>query len=336
MTLLIVDDERNIRVFMQRVLGRMSLGFKNIITAENGLDALDKAKASPPDIIITDVVMPWLSGHKLVEALKKVNPLCIYIFISGHDNVSYLQEAISLQVFRYILKPIRIQELTEVLTLAIEESKKLKHMAFLELYTFLDSVSEDCTLSKLEQQHRLYLNQNQNRFEIRKLRLKMAGFIMSLLEREGVLMYSEMCDFPALFACEEVADAIHWYFNCFSKLNALRKNALSGSLLGKARQYVEDHYMYNIGSREIAAHCGISTGYLSSLFGTMPDISIPQYITDVRLKHAIMMLQNDASVSEIAIRCGFNNANYFTKLFKRKYGKTPSEVKGKGLSYEQN
>ena len=339
MTLLIVDDERNIRVFMQRVLERMSLGFTHIMTAENGLDALTKAKASPPDIIITDVVMPWLSGHELVEALKKLNPLCIYIFISGHDDVSYLQKAIKLQVFRYILKPINIQELTEALKLAIEESQRIKHVAFLELYAFLDNVPEELSgLPELEQQHQLYLETYQSQFDLRKLRLKMAGFMMSLLEREAVLVYGGLYDFfdiSALFACEDVTQAIRWHLACFEKLGNLRKKAVSGDLLHKARQYVEDHYMYNIGSREIAVHCGISPGYLSSLFGAMPEVSIPQYISNVRLKHAIRLLQEDASISEIALRCGFSNANYFTKLFKKKYGKTPSEVRGKGLFDEK-
>jgi two-component system response regulator YesN len=261
MILLIVDDERNIRVYMQQVLEKMSLGFSSIMTAENGYEALEKAKASPPDIIITDVVMPWLSGHELVAALKEINPHCIYIFISGHDDVSYLQEAIVLQAFRYILKPIRIQELTSVLKLAIQKINETKQIA--DKKAPIKNLPEDSlTLSELGMRHRL--------------------------------------------------------------------------LLLKARQYIEDHYMHNIGSREIASHCGISTGYLSALFHMLPDVTIPQYITNVRLKHAIQMMQGEASVSEIASSCGFSSANYFTRLFKQKYNKTPSEMKKIGFPDEKS
>jgi len=263
MTLLIVDDERNIRVYMQQVLEKISLGFSSILTAENGCEALEIAKTTPPDIIITDVVMPWLSGHELVEELKKTNPDCIYILISGHDDVKYLQEAIVLQVFRYILKPIRIEELTGVLRLAIDESR------------------------------------------VRKNNTKQ----------------SEAQTSNALLANDDFSE----------ELPGLSELAVQYRvLLLKAMQYVEKNYMHNIGSREIASHCGISAGYLSALFGMLPSTSIPQYITNVRLKHAVRMMQVDMNVTVIASRCGFSSANYFTKLFKQKFNKTPSEIKRLG------
>jgi len=315
------------------VLERMSLGFSRILTAENGQDALEKAKLDPPDIIITDVVMPWLSGHELVESLKNITPHCVYIFISGHDDVTYLQKAISLKVFRYILKPIRIQELTEVLQLAIEESHKTKQQ---ELYTFLESVPENMSLSEITLQQRMYVERNQAQaqaqgreyFELHKLRLKIAGFMMSLLDRQQIWVYGDVCDFTLLFACKDVTAVLNWYLTCLSKLETLSQKAASGSILNKAMQFIEDNYKHNIGSQEIASYCKISPGYLSSLFATKPHGSIPQYITDVRLKHALHMLQEDTSISEIAQNCGFSNANYFTKLFKRKYGKTPREIRG--------
>ena len=260
MNLLIVDDERNIRVYMQRVLEKMSLGFTSIKTAQNGYEALEIAKATPPDIIITDVVMPWLSGHELVKALKEANPDCVYIFISGHDDVAYLQEAIVLQVFRYILKPINIQELTETLNLAISKVNNIKNEN-------ISNIPDDLT--------------------------------------------SNILDTPELSMQQRL-------------------------LLIKVKMYVENNYMHNIGSRDIANHCGISTGYLSSLFSFLPNISVPQYITDVRLKHAFRLLKEESSVSIVAERCGFSSANYFTKVFKSKYNKTPREMKMAGYQNEKD
>ena len=260
MNLLIVDDERNIRVYMQRVLEKMSLGFTTIKTAQDGYEALEIAKTTPPDIIITDVVMPWLSGHELVAALKEINPYCVYIFISGHDDVAYLQEAIVLQVFRYILKPISIQELTETLNLAIKKVNTLKEESF--------SFTPD-------------------------------NFLESSLDTPELSMQQRL-------------------------------------LLIKVKSYVEKNYMHNIGSRDIAAHCGISTGYLSSLFSVLPNVSVPQYITDVRLKYAFQLLKDEVSISIIAERCGFSSANYFTKVFKSKYKKTPREMRMTGFHNEKD
>ena len=92
--------------------------------------------------------------------------------------------------------------------------------------------------------------------------------------------------------------------------------------------------MHNIGSNDIASYCGISAGYLSTLFNVLPNVSIPQYIAAVRLKHALEMLRNDTSISTIALKCGFGSANYFTKVFKQKYNKTPREMRISGFQNE--
>jgi AraC-like DNA-binding protein len=100
------------------------------------------------------------------------------------------------------------------------------------------------------------------------------------------------------------------------------------SVIENACAYIEEHYMKNIGAIDIAEYCGISVGYLSKLFNQHPYVSIPQYVTDTRLRHAVALLfEGRLTIGEIAARCGFSSANYFTKVFRAKYGESPRELR---------
>ncbi|RJP24093.1 MAG: response regulator [Candidatus Omnitrophota bacterium] len=67
-TVLVVDDEENLRLYLQTVLE--DAGF-SVVTAVDGLDALEKVKANPPDAISLDLVMPKKSGFKFLNELRK-------------------------------------------------------------------------------------------------------------------------------------------------------------------------------------------------------------------------------------------------------------------------
>jgi CheY-like chemotaxis protein len=66
-TILIVDDESSIRFFHRRILE--SAGFE-VLEAEHGAAALERAKQSPPDLVVTDLMMPVMTGQELIERLR--------------------------------------------------------------------------------------------------------------------------------------------------------------------------------------------------------------------------------------------------------------------------
>ena len=71
-TILVVDDEPNIREYLSRIL--LDAGF-NVVTAENGAEAMALIRESPPDFISLDLVMPRKSGHRLLYELRRDNQL---------------------------------------------------------------------------------------------------------------------------------------------------------------------------------------------------------------------------------------------------------------------
>lgn len=123
--ILLADDEEEIREGIVRKLDWENIGYTVVGSAENGLEALEKAEHLQPDVVITDIRMPFMNGLELGAKLRTFLPSSKLIFFSGYDDFEYAQRAIQLNAAEYILKPINAAELTETL-------KKLKKKMDLE------------------------------------------------------------------------------------------------------------------------------------------------------------------------------------------------------------
>jgi two-component system response regulator YesN len=86
-----------------------------IVCFENGEDALEGALQAAPDIIISDIKMPGLSGLETLQKLTVINPQLQAIMLSGYNEFEYARAAIKLGAKEYILKPVMEKELYEVL-----------------------------------------------------------------------------------------------------------------------------------------------------------------------------------------------------------------------------
>lgn len=109
--MIIADDERLIRESLYQLIDWASVGVEVVATAENGLEALEKTMALQPDILLSDIEMPEMSGIDLVRSLREQGCDCKVIFLTAYSEFSYAQSAIRYGVTDYILKPIDEQQL---------------------------------------------------------------------------------------------------------------------------------------------------------------------------------------------------------------------------------
>ena len=92
----------------------------------------------------------------------------------------------------------------------------------------------------------------------------------------------------------------------------------------EAASYIARHYMNPVTTGEVASAVGFSPNYLSRRFRQATGIGLHEYLVFVRLHHAAQeLLSTRDSITEIALRCGFSDSNYFKDSFKKKYGVTP-------------
>src|SRR5512136_1380225 len=90
-------------------------GFEFCGEAPDGEIALPLLETAEPDVLITDIKMPFMDGLQLCKVVRERMPWVKIIILSGHDEFEYAQEAIKLGVTEYLLKPVGVQELHNVL-----------------------------------------------------------------------------------------------------------------------------------------------------------------------------------------------------------------------------
>ena len=114
-TVVVADDEEELRRALIRKVDWESIGFSVVGEAENGVEALELVEKHEPDLLLTDIRMPFLSGIELARQVREVRPATQIAFLSGFDDFSYAQQAIQYNIVSYMLKPISADELTEEL-----------------------------------------------------------------------------------------------------------------------------------------------------------------------------------------------------------------------------
>ena len=104
---------------------------------------------------------------------------------------------------------------------------------------------------------------------------------------------------------------------------------LSSSFIEEAVKYVQNNYQNSICLEDIAKNCGVSKVHLSRSFKEKVGIGLNEYISIYRLKTAkeLLLTRDKMSICEVAFDCGFNDSNYFSWLFKKTYGVTPSQYR---------
>ena len=121
---IIVDNEESVRERLLFLLSKMNSDFEVVGSFENGYDALLSMNSLSPDLVITDIKMPYVDGIELIKQSKIDLPLLQFIIISGYDLFDYAKQAIELGVLSYITKPISYEDLSNALSRAKSELDK--------------------------------------------------------------------------------------------------------------------------------------------------------------------------------------------------------------------
>ena len=97
-------------------------------------------------------------------------------------------------------------------------------------------------------------------------------------------------------------------------------------MIQNVAKYITSHYAEDLSLQSLSMQFFITPNYLSKQFKKHTDIGISDYINITRVSAAEKLLaETDLSITEIALRCGFNNSNYFAAVFKTIKGITPKK-----------
>lgn len=123
-TVLLVDDEEDVIQVIMKKVNWEEIGFSVIGYAGNGVKALEMVERFQPDVVMTDIKMPYMDGMELAGRIKEDYPATKLLIFTGFDEFEYAKAAVHLEVEEYILKPVNSLELTKVFTRLREKLDK--------------------------------------------------------------------------------------------------------------------------------------------------------------------------------------------------------------------
>lgn len=123
-TIILADDEQHILFGMKNGIAWEQLGFEVVGTAQNGKEALELIEEHHPDLLISDIKMPFMDGLELSKTIHENYMRTKIILFSGWDDFEYARMAISYGVSEYIMKPINYDEMRRLLTDMHEKLEK--------------------------------------------------------------------------------------------------------------------------------------------------------------------------------------------------------------------
>src|SRR5215510_3563692 len=115
--ILVVDDEQSMAQFLGIVLRKE--GYQ-VVTANNGRDALEKVKSEGPDVVITDIKMPGMDGIQLLQGIKKHDPGIPVVIMTAYASQQSAIEAVNLGAFQYLIKNAKNDEIKLIVRNALE------------------------------------------------------------------------------------------------------------------------------------------------------------------------------------------------------------------------
>lgn len=121
---IIVDDEHMIRQGLRTMVDWEKYGCQVCAEAEDGTEAQKLIRQYKPEILFTDIKMNEMDGLTMIRGIKEAVPDCKIIVMTGYREFDYAKEAISMGVFEFLLKPMELESIHEVLGRAVEKLRQ--------------------------------------------------------------------------------------------------------------------------------------------------------------------------------------------------------------------
>ncbi len=401
--MMIVEDEPLARFGIKNTVNWAQYGIKIVAEACNGREGFELAKLHHPDIIITDVKMPFVNGLEMIKMIRDANITSEFVILSGYGEFEFARVAIENQVVNYLLKPVSNEELVDTVLKVIEKLKtqevvkksnyilenskeeikrKVIRILVRKYYESLDDLKNQLTMydSKLIDRGFFVVAVLDEKFELQEateILFVFESILSDILEEEGLRyicgIYHEKASFlidatsqsqverlvnQALLHYQKVnsqtiSSGISTYFEGVDEIHRVYEEAKSVANNGllkfinsvqrfngeseiyspnvlRALNVIHQEYMNDINVSYVSEKLNVSDSYLMHMFKDQLGITFNKILIDTRIREAKMLLKSgEYRVKEVAYKVGFNDEKYFTMIFKKQTGLTPSEYSKK-------
>ena len=355
---MIVDDRDIVRTEVKRLkIWGESSGFSISDEAQNGQEALDKLEHNPADLVITDIRMPKVDGIELLRAIVERSLCSCVVLLSDFSEFEYARQGLILGAFDYLPKPVDANELSGLLArakvlldnerLEKERIRKLEEaQQDLELRISMDEVTnltsliragDEKSLLGIEQMmNRILTNFNKSEF------IRFAGLLKNItldITAELTKAFPNIKLFidPMIYESfdhvksQNLADLYQIFMDTVKKLShlikILRLDLQEKGIVKQVCNFILLNVDNDISLSMAADRLYMNKTYISESFKQKTGISFTEYVTLAKMERAKVLLNEDLKTYEIAEMLGFKDTEYFSKVFKKITGLTPTEFR---------
>lgn len=360
---MIVDDVEIFRRDFKRLrIWEENPDFVVCEEASDGLDALKKLEKNPMDVLFIDIKMPRMDGIELLRIVSERNLCPFSILLSDYTEYHYARQGFINGAFDYIGKTSEEKEFTDLLlrirkkndVMRLEEKKRFEYLGTLEDNFF--STSELSLLVQLIGTGDALATQlaadmiETIRKAVSDDRIKAMSIIRSAGEQVIKLLFLQYQWLPLFFEvklfekinplnCNNWKDVTDITLEIADHIIALIHRFVSrydNQLVNQICEYILTNIHEKLSVKIIAEKMYISKPHLSEIFKQNTGITLLEYITTAKMERAKILLADDnIKIYEIAYQLGFQDNEYFNKVFKKYNGMSLTEYRKNRNQYEQ-
>lgn len=345
---LVADDESIERRAISIILKRKT-GIKLIGEANNGIDAIKKAKSLNPDIIIMDIKMPMMNGLEATKEILKTNPNIKTIILTAYDEFCYAQQALKIGAVDYLLKPARPDDLLKSLNYSMKIGNS-KPATFDEkdLKTFIDVYKNSMLYEKIKIGDKIAVKIELNKIVDRSINNKVGDFkkfamilfikLIDFISNENNIIEDKLLELSNSFQSElnlsndnqNIKYTLNIYLDKLFEIVSNNHELEPPILIKKAIKYIEKNYNKCITLEDVAEYVHLNPQYFSRYFKKMMNINFIDYLSKLRINLSKKLLaKTDLSINSISLKVGYIDSSYFCKVFKKIEGISPYNFRKK-------
>lgn len=251
---LIVDDEYFIGKLIYKLIAWDEKNLECVSILDNGEDAIDYIKKNTPDIVITDIRMPGVSGLDLIRETRDTSNKIQYIIISGYREFEYAREAMKYGIDHYVLKPINKDDLSEALDDVIKilgeiENKEAREKRLIETVENSKKIIKSSILKDIiennDYDNTIFLNKDSRLFRAINIKLDYED-IDQVYKRQDSITVAKVVDIAnkileinvgEVIGCNKEFMNIFFLFN-YSMEEAKSIRSILNTILSKINEYL--------------------------------------------------------------------------------------------------
>ena len=279
-------------------------------------------------------LLPPETVEKDARMIVKLSPFSV--------NVCIVDEAHTIQGSYRVAKRRLQQRFYEGFGHVLHASKQVQLSTFDPLLTptqqqsllnSLESLNIDAFQQILQPLRHHYFEQEDVRVHLTSILAQIRRFMLSYnleesnsLEENYKRLYRLIIEHPILY---KILEEVTQFTSALMQAVYTIQQQQAASYVTQAKNYIENYYAnYDLSLQTVASALGISGNYLSTLFSREEAVSFNKYVQHVRMNKSTTLLNTSSNtIQEIALQCGFEDANYFSKCFKKVIGITPKQYR---------